>query len=65
MAALIVFGGATCLALSQLAAATPEYAKQTGKACVACHQSAAGGGPLTPEGKKFQAAKKTPPKAPN
>jgi hypothetical protein len=39
-AARIVFGGATCLALSQLAAATPEYAKQTGKACAACHESA-------------------------
>jgi cytochrome c5 len=64
MAAAIVIGGASFLVLSQTAVATPEYAKQTGKSCGACHQNPQGGGPLTPEGDKFKAAQKTPPKAP-
>jgi mono/diheme cytochrome c family protein len=54
---------ATCLLAAQPAAATEQYAKQTGQACAACHQSAKGGGPLTPDGEKFKAAEKKPPKA--
>lgn len=40
----------------QLAAATEEYAKQTGQACAACHLDPAGGGELTVAGKSFAEA---------
>lgn len=41
------------VALSQQALGREEYARQTGKACVACHLSPAGGGELTTDGKAF------------
>jgi predicted heme/steroid binding protein len=37
--------------------ATPDYAVETGRACAACHQDAAGGGGLTRDGLAFQAQK--------
>ncbi len=43
------------LALTRPAAATAQFAKDTGKSCADCHTAAAGGGPLTDFGKKFQA----------
>jgi len=36
------------------AAATPEYAEQTGKSCEACHREPAGGKDLTPAGEAFR-----------
>jgi predicted heme/steroid binding protein/uncharacterized membrane protein len=36
-------------------AATPEYAKQTGRECAYCHADAIGGGELTPAGRQFLA----------
>jgi predicted heme/steroid binding protein len=41
------------VALSRQALGSEEYARQTGKACVACHLSPAGGGELTAAGKSF------------
>ena len=41
------------------AAATPDYARQTGFACGQCHIDVIGGGPLTAEGKKFLADMKS------
>jgi predicted heme/steroid binding protein len=41
------------IALSRQALGSEEYARQTGKACVACHLSPAGGGELTAAGKAF------------
>jgi mono/diheme cytochrome c family protein len=61
--AAILMMSASCLLVAQPAAATEQYAKQTGKSCAACHQNPKGGGPLTPDGEKFKAAQKTPPKA--
>ena len=37
------------------AAATVQFATQTGKSCGDCHTNAKGGGPLTPLGEKFKA----------
>jgi hypothetical protein len=54
-AAAIAVVGAIALILSQPATATPQFAKETGKACSDCHVSAKGGGPLTPLGEKFKA----------
>jgi mono/diheme cytochrome c family protein len=59
----LLMASAACLLLSQPAAATEQYAKQTGKSCAACHQAAKGGGALTPEGEKFKAAEKKPQKS--
>ncbi len=39
----------------QPAAATVQFATETGKTCGDCHTNAAGGGPLTPFGEKFKA----------
>jgi len=39
---------------AQIAYATEEYAKKTGKTCASCHVDPAGGGELTAEGKVFQ-----------
>jgi hypothetical protein len=36
------------------AAAKPEFAAQTGKACGACHVNPAGGGKLTGAGEKYK-----------
>ncbi len=61
---LLLAGGAAAAAwmvagllmlLSQPAQATQAFTDQTGKACSVCHTSAAGGGKLTPYGKKFHA----------
>jgi len=54
-AAAIVIASAAALVISQPAVATPQFAKDTGKACGDCHTSAKGGGPLTPLGEKFKA----------
>jgi hypothetical protein len=54
-AAAIAIVGALALIISQTAAATPEFAKETGKACGDCHVSAKGGGALTPLGEQFKA----------
>ncbi len=48
----LVIAGIT--AAPRLAAAKPEYAAQTKKACNFCHKNPSGGGPLTPAGEKFQ-----------
>jgi hypothetical protein len=55
IAAAIVVLGMTALTLSRPAAATVQFAKDTGKSCGDCHTSVQGGGPLTPLGEKFKA----------
>jgi hypothetical protein len=55
IAAAVVIAGASALLMSQPAAATAQFAKDTGKACGDCHTNAKGGGPLTPLGEKFKA----------
>lgn len=52
--ALAMFG-VIALAISQPAAATAEFAYETGQPCGVCHTSAQGGGALTPVGEKFKA----------
>lgn len=47
--------GVVSLVLTRTASATAQFAKDTGKSCADCHTAAAGGGPLTDFGKKFQA----------
>ncbi len=54
-AAAAAIAGATSLLVSLPAAATAQFAKDTGKACGDCHTNPAGGGPLTPLGDKFKA----------
>jgi mono/diheme cytochrome c family protein len=54
-AAAAVIVGAASLVISGPAAATAQFAKDTGKACGECHTAAKGGGPLTPLGEKFKA----------
>jgi hypothetical protein len=54
-ASLAVIVGAASILISQPAAATPEFAAQTGKACGVCHVNPGGGGPLTEFGEKFKA----------
>ena len=54
-AATILIAGTTSLIISRPASATPAFATQTGKACGQCHESAAGGGKLTPTGEAFKA----------
>jgi mono/diheme cytochrome c family protein len=51
----IVGAAAASLILVQPAAATAQFATETGKSCGDCHTNAAGGGPLTPFGEKFKA----------
>jgi mono/diheme cytochrome c family protein len=53
--ALVVVAVATSLVVIQPAAATAQFAKDTGKSCGDCHTNAQGGGPLTPFGEKFKA----------
>lgn len=53
--AAVALTGVGALLLSPPAAATAEYAEQTGKSCGDCHTASAGGGPLTPFGEKFKA----------
>ena len=52
--AAIMIAGAISLTISRPANATPEYTKQTGKACGDCHQSPSGGA-LSPFGEQFKA----------
>jgi hypothetical protein len=54
-AAALVIAAATALVIPRSAAATPQFAAETGKACGECHQSPQGGGALTPFGEKFKA----------
>jgi len=54
-AAAVMIGAAASLVIALPAAATPEFAAQTGKACGDCHVNPKGGGPLTPFGDKFKA----------
>ena len=51
--AALAVGGA--VAVAKPAAALPAYAAQTGKACGACHQNPAGGGPRNAFGEAFAA----------
>jgi mono/diheme cytochrome c family protein len=53
--AALVMTGATWIVISQPAAATQQFATQTGQSCAACHQNPKGGGALTPTGEKFKA----------
>jgi mono/diheme cytochrome c family protein len=53
--AAIVGAAAACVVVVQPAAATAQFAKDTGKSCGDCHTNAAGGGPLTAFGEKFKA----------
>ena len=53
--AALVIAGAGGLLLSQPVGATAQFAKDTGKACAACHTNPKGGGPLTPLGEQFKA----------
>ena len=54
-AAAAVIVGAASLVISRPAAATAQFAKDTGKACGDCHTAVQGGGPLTPFGETFKA----------
>jgi hypothetical protein len=47
--------GGIWLAAAQPAAATQQFATETGKTCGQCHVSPKGAGPLTPAGQAFKA----------
>lgn len=51
----ILIGGAMVAVSPREAAATPQYAQQTKKACGGCHVNPAGGGKLNEAGEKFKA----------
>ncbi len=51
----ILVAGTAIMSTPRSAAAKPEFAAQTGRACGACHQNAAGGGKLKPFGEAFKA----------
>jgi hypothetical protein len=53
--AAVAIVAATSLAIVQPAAATAQFAKDTGKACGDCHTNPHGGGALTPFGQQFKA----------
>jgi hypothetical protein len=53
VALLIV--GALALSFSRAAGATEQFAKETGKACDACHVGTASATALTPLGEQFKA----------
>lgn len=55
VAALAVGGLLATVAAPKPAAALPAYAAATGKACGACHQNPAGGGPRNSFGEAFAA----------
>jgi mono/diheme cytochrome c family protein len=57
LAAILVAGIGTVTSLVAIrpAAATTQFATQTGKSCGDCHTNAKGGGALTPLGEKFKA----------
>jgi cytochrome c5 len=54
-AAAALIAGAASLLVSLPAAATAQFAKDTGKSCGDCHTNPQGGGPLTPFGEAFKA----------
>jgi mono/diheme cytochrome c family protein len=54
-AAAIIVAAAGALMFSQRAAATVQFAKDTGKSCGDCHTNPKGGGALTPLGTQFKA----------
>jgi hypothetical protein len=55
VAAGVAITGATLLVISQPAAATAQFAKDTGKSCGDCHTNPKGGGALTAMGEEFKA----------
>ena len=55
VAVALVVGGALMVSVPKTAQALPAYAAQTGKACGACHQNPAGGGPRNAFGEAFAA----------
>ncbi len=54
-AVAVTLAGTASLLMSRPAAATPQFAKETGKGCGDCHTNPKGGGALTPFGEKFKA----------
>jgi mono/diheme cytochrome c family protein len=52
--AAVMIAGIVSLAVFQPAAATAQFAAQTGKSCGDCHTDPKGGGPLTAFGEKFK-----------
>jgi mono/diheme cytochrome c family protein len=54
-AAALAIGGMLTIAAPKRADALPAYAASTGKACGACHQNPAGGGPRNAFGDAFAA----------
>ena len=55
IAVALVVGGALMISAPRSAQALPAYAAETGKACGACHQNPAGGGPRNALGEAFAA----------
>jgi hypothetical protein len=53
--AALAVGGVLTIAAPRHASALPAYAASTGKACGACHQNPAGGGPRNAFGDAFAA----------
>jgi hypothetical protein len=53
--AAAVMIGAVSLVISRPAAATQQFAMETGKSCADCHTNPKGGGALTDFGKEFKA----------
>jgi hypothetical protein len=51
----ILVGGALTITLPKPATALPAYSASTGKACGACHQNPAGGGPCSGLGEALAA----------
>jgi hypothetical protein len=51
----VLIGGALMLSVPKSATALPAYSSSTGKACGACHQNPAGGGPRNGFGEAFAA----------
>jgi len=54
-AAAIIIATAGALVFSRPAAATAQFAKETGKSCADCHTNPKGGGALTALGTQFKA----------
>jgi len=58
VAATVLIAGAALTLAPREAAATAQYAAQTGQPCGACHVSPGGGGKLTARGENFKKNKK-------
>ena len=54
-AVAVMIAGIGSLLILQPAAATTQFASQTGKSCADCHTDPKGGGALTALGEKFKA----------